>query len=203
MLSPRKCNHLATIFVDDNNLIRLPYTYILNGFIQFLCNLTQSSSTNESLDHEPSIRTSAEPSEIVNWAATWQNQHSDCAPSKDSDLPPGLISLCCPHEESLRSLATLSPYLGSLVDAQAGLSLRWAHTHFVGFVVSWFLFSWSDLMQQIKSGITFPWSQKRTSGYPSWSQAGSWYALKVMWSTWGMIKKYMDCFFCNFSILFF
>ena len=41
---------------------------------------------------------------IHNWAATWQNQQNDCAPSKDSDQPghlPSLNSLCCPHEESL------------------------------------------------------------------------------------------------------
>ena len=38
------------------------------------------------------------------WAATWQNQQNECAPSEDSDQPghpPILISLCCPHEESL------------------------------------------------------------------------------------------------------
>ena len=38
------------------------------------------------------------------WAATWQNQQSECAPSEDSDQPghlPSLISLRCPHEESL------------------------------------------------------------------------------------------------------
>ena len=35
------------------------------------------------------------------WAATWQNQQSECAPSEDSDQPghpPSLISLRCPHE---------------------------------------------------------------------------------------------------------
>ena len=38
------------------------------------------------------------------WAATWQNRQNECAPSEDSDQaghPPNLISLCCPHEESL------------------------------------------------------------------------------------------------------
>ena len=35
---------------------------------------------------------------IYTWAATWQNQQSECAPSKDSDLR-------CPREESL------GPYL--------------------------------------------------------------------------------------------
>ena len=42
------------------------------------------------------------------WAETWQNQQSDCAPSEDSDW----------------------------ANAQADLSLRWAHIHFVGFVMS-------------------------------------------------------------------
>ena len=38
------------------------------------------------------------------WAASWQNQQSECAPSEDSDQPghpPSLISLRCPHEVSL------------------------------------------------------------------------------------------------------
>ena len=59
----------------------------------------------------------------INWAATCQNQQNECAPSKDSDQPghlPSLISLRCPHEETW-------------VDR----SLRWAHSHFVGFVMSW------------------------------------------------------------------
>ena len=40
------------------------------------------------------------------WAATWQNQQNECAPSEDSDQPghlPSPISLCCPHEETLGS----------------------------------------------------------------------------------------------------
>ena len=38
------------------------------------------------------------------WAGTWQNQQSERAPSEDSDQPghpPSLISLRCPHEETL------------------------------------------------------------------------------------------------------
>ena len=38
------------------------------------------------------------------WATTRQNQQNECVPSKDSDQPghaPSLISLRCPHEESL------------------------------------------------------------------------------------------------------
>ena len=49
------------------------------------------------------------------WAASWQKQQSGCAPSEDSDQPG--------HPPSLIRLA----------GAQADLSLRWAHSHIVGF----------------------------------------------------------------------
>ena len=54
-----------------------------------------------------------------NWAASWQNQH-----------PPSLISLRCPHEE------TLGPQLHVELTAktlQADMSLRWAHRLFCWF----------------------------------------------------------------------
>ena len=41
---------------------------------------------------------------LTMWAATWQNQQSECASSEDSDQPGhlrSLIRVCCPHEESL------------------------------------------------------------------------------------------------------
>ena len=81
------------------------------------------------------------------WAATWQNQQNACAPSEDSDQPghppPSLISvfavrmkkalvLSCP----LNAQRRLWSYW---MDAQADPSLRWAHTHFVGFVMSWLI----------------------------------------------------------------
>ena len=117
-----------------------------------------------------------------------------CAPSEDSDQPghpPSLISLRCPHEETLgpeipteRTANTLiqqnacapsedsdqpghppslirvfvirtkKPWVLSYplsakrilwsdwVDAQADLSLRWAYTHLVGFVMSWLKSCW-------------------------------------------------------------
>ena len=58
-----------------------------------------------------------------------------CAPAKTRISlgmhPPSLISLRCPHEERL------GPYLPieRPADAQADLSVRWAHSHFVGFVM--------------------------------------------------------------------
>ena len=79
------------------------------------------------------------------WATTWQNQQSECAPSQDSDLPrhpPSLIkSLRCALKGYLRTqtffMQTARLWL-DWVDAQADLSLHWAHTHLVGFVMSWF-----------------------------------------------------------------
>ena len=72
------------------------------------------------------------------WAATWQKQQNDCAPSEDHPgRPPSLIkSLCCPHGESLSYPLSAQRRLWSdWADAQADLSLRWANRHFVGFVM--------------------------------------------------------------------
>ena len=84
------------------------------------------------------------------WAASWQNQQSDCASSEDSDQPghpPILIRVFALH-----SMGSQGPKVSSCgqrrlwsdwADAQADLSLRWAHSHFVGFVmrrlIFWFL----------------------------------------------------------------
>ena len=76
-----------------------------------------------------------------NWAATWQNQQIECAPIEDSDQP-GIrpvwseSSLCAQWVAKDPSfLDADSKDWSDWVDAQAGLSLGWAHTHFVGFVV--------------------------------------------------------------------
>ena len=77
------------------------------------------------------------------WAATRQNQQNGCAPSEDSDQPGHLISLI--RVFAVRSVGSLGPKHSSCgqrilwsdwADAQAELSLRWAHTRFVGFVMS-------------------------------------------------------------------
>ena len=77
------------------------------------------------------------------WATTCQNQQNECAPSEDSDQPghpPSLIRVF-----ALLSMGSKVPELSSCgqrrlwsdwADAQADLSLRWAHTHYVGFVMS-------------------------------------------------------------------
>ena len=76
-------------------------------------------------------------------SASWQNQQSDCAPSEDSDQPghpPSLIRVfaVCMKKSWVLSypLSTQRRPWSDWVDAQADLSLRWAHTHFVGFVMS-------------------------------------------------------------------
>ena len=73
---------------------------------------------------------------------TWQNQQSECAPSEDSDQPGHLPSLI--RVFAVRFMGNWGPKLSSCgqrrlwsywADAQADLSLRWVHSHFVGFVM--------------------------------------------------------------------
>ena len=78
------------------------------------------------------------------WAATWQNQQSYCAPSEDSDqpgLPPSLIRVFPVRMKKpwvlSNPLSKQQRLWSDWTDAQADLSLRLAHIHFVGFVMSW------------------------------------------------------------------
>ena len=75
------------------------------------------------------------------WAASWQNQQNDCAPSEDSDQPghpPNLIRVFAVRMKKAwvlsYPLSAQRRLWSDWTDAQADLSLRWAHTHFVGFV---------------------------------------------------------------------
>ena len=79
----------------------------------------------------------------ADWAATWKKQKSECAPSEDSDQPehpPSLIRVLAVRMKTVWVLSYTLSASRSLwsdwADAQADLSLRWAHTHFVGFVMS-------------------------------------------------------------------
>ena len=76
------------------------------------------------------------------WAATWQNQQSEYAPSEDSDQPGHPPSLIRVFAVRMKKPWVLSYPLSAQrklwsdwVDANSDLSLRWAHTHFVGFVM--------------------------------------------------------------------
>ena len=77
-----------------------------------------------------------------NWAATWQNQQNGCASSKDSHQPghpPSLIRVFVVRMKKAwvlsYPLSTQRRLWSDWVDAQADLSLCWAHSHFVGFVM--------------------------------------------------------------------
>ena len=79
---------------------------------------------------------------ITIWAATWQNQQNECASSEDSDQPGHPPSLIRVFAARMKKHSVLSYPLSAQrrlwsdwADAQADLSLCWAHSHFVGFVM--------------------------------------------------------------------
>ena len=81
--------------------------------------------------------------ERIIWGTTWQNQQSDCASSEDSDqpgCPPSLIRVFAvgmkKHRVLSYPLSAQRRFWSDCADAQADLSLRWVHTHFVGFVTT-------------------------------------------------------------------
>ena len=87
-------------------------------------------------------------SDFSTWAVTWQNQQNECAPRKNSDQPGHPPSLIRVFSVSMKKTGVLSYPLSARrrlwsdwADAQADLSLRWAHTHCVGFVMSRLIFT--------------------------------------------------------------
>ena len=76
-------------------------------------------------------------------AATWKKkQQNECGPSEDSDQPghpPSLISVFAVRmkKEWVLSypLSAQRRLWSDWADAKADLRLRWAHSHFVGFVM--------------------------------------------------------------------
>ena len=93
------------------------------------------------------------------WAATRQNQQNECAPSEDSDQPRHPPSLIRVFAVRMKKPWILSYPMSAQrrrwsdwADAQADLSLCWAHTHFVGFVMSWLIFG------QCLSGTAVLWA---------------------------------------------
>ena len=74
------------------------------------------------------------------WAASWQNQQNGCAPSEDSDQPgnlPSLIRIVAVHMKKAwvlsYPLSAQRRLWSDWADAQADLSLRWAHIPFCWF----------------------------------------------------------------------
>ena len=129
---------------------------------------------------------------IVNiWVATWQNQQNECAPSEDSDQPghpPSLIRVLAVHMKKPcvlnYPLSTQRRLWSDWADSQADPSIRWAHTHFVGFVMSWLIwFGYSLESSQLDSSskyhvshdmtkpIIWVWAQQRLRS--AWASAQS------------------------------
>ena len=77
------------------------------------------------------------------WAATWQNQQNEFAPSEDSVQPGHLPSLIRVFTVRMKKAWVLSYQLSAQrrlwsdwADAQADMSLRLAHNHFFVFFIS-------------------------------------------------------------------
>ena len=108
----------------------------------------------------------------------WQNQQSDCASSKDSDHPghpPSLIRVFAARMKKAwvfsYPLSAKRRLWSDWADAQADLSLRWAHTHFVGFVMSRIMSSRHQLPYAFtltpiyKFSYLLQWSSRNTPKY--------------------------------------
>ena len=76
------------------------------------------------------------------WAASWQNQHNDCAQRR-------LRSASAQSDQSSlsawRKVGSLATHWAHSEDDQTEqmprlICLRWAHSHFVGFVMRWLIF---------------------------------------------------------------
>ena len=100
-------------------------------------------------------------------AATWQNQQSVGAPSEDSDQPGHPPSLIRVFAVRMKKAWVLSYPLNAQrrlwsdwADAQADLSLRWAHSHFAGFIMSRLIYRLFENSFQEYGCET--WSQNKT-----------------------------------------
>ena len=89
----------------------------------------------------------ASHAECAIWAVTWQNKQDGCALSEDSDQtghPLSLIRVFAVHTKKAwvlsYPLSTQQRLWSDWADAQADLSLHWAHSNFVGFVMSWLIY---------------------------------------------------------------
>ena len=106
------------------------------------------------------------------WAATWQNQQNECAPSEDSyqpDHPPSLIRVFAVRMKKAwvlsYPLSAQRRLWSDWADAQADLSLRWAQMPFCWFCheAAHLLYgkqcrTWPDCSSPSCIFTVFPWS---------------------------------------------
>ena len=86
--------------------------------------------------------------EILNMSHVMTKPTNECAPSKDSDQTGQMIRVFAVHMKKhwvlSYPLSAQWRLWSDWADAQADLSLRWTHTHFVGFVMSWLIWAMSQ-----------------------------------------------------------
>ena len=110
------------------------------------------------------------------WAATWQNQQNGCASSEDSDQlghPPSLIRVFAVRMKKAwvlsYPLSAQRRLRSDWADAQVDLSLCWAHTHSVGFVMLQLIFS------------CYIWNSKTVASYSSWAGLYESHLVTLFW----------------------
>ena len=139
----------------ESYLVANPWSQIFswNGFILFICFSDRGVDRTEVMRGSlhylfdavmPFLQVrSCVAGLLFIWAMTWQNQQNEFAPSEDSDQPghpPSLIRVFAVRMKKAwvlsYPLSTQRRLWSDWADAQADLSLCWAHIHFVGFVIS-------------------------------------------------------------------
>ena len=76
------------------------------------------------------------------WAIIWKKKKNECAPSEDPDQPghpPSLIRVFAVRIKKAWTLATHWAHSEDSDQTGRMLSLCWAHTNFVGFVMPWLI----------------------------------------------------------------
>ena len=114
------------------------------------------------------------------WAATWQNQQYGCAPSEDSDQPGQPPSLTRVFAVRMRTAWVLSYPLSAQrrlwwdwANAQTDLSLRWAHSHIVGFVMRRLIYGLIWIHQLCPGVLFYPCKLNKFI----WHLRGVWFTL--------------------------
>ena len=90
------------------------------------------------------------------WATICQNQQSACAPSEDSDQPGHPPSLIRVFAVQMKKAWVLS----YLLSAQQRLWSDWAHSHFVGFVMS--RLTYKNMVDPKNSGAGEPYLSRES-----------------------------------------
>ena len=136
----------------------------------------------------------------MNLDRTVENQQNGCAPSEDSDQPghpPRLIRVFAIRiKEALVFSYPLSAQRrlwSNWADAQADLSPRWVHTHFVGFVMSRLIFEqafWEGVQHLFEGNFALKFLQERRTVFTTFFQTTGPLVLYRSPECWGYVNKW-------------